>query len=200
MLFFYVLIYGTNWDMASKFISNSYRYRSTLNRFFNYWIKVGIISNSYEKLLNKYISSNDISELVIDSTDIMNGNCSKKETHKSIKLSKQAIRLTVLADKNKIPINYRIDSAKSNDSKLGCKLILESTFKTNNILIAGDKGYIINNDNKKLLKRKNINLITPKKKYKKKIYKTKGYKSKIKRIRHTNKMKGLLGKRICAPL
>lgn len=46
------------------------------------------------------------------------------------------------------------------------------------------------------MKSKNICLVTPKKIYKEKEYKTKNYKKKIKKIRHSEKMKNILCKRI----
>jgi hypothetical protein len=45
----------------------------------------------------------------------MNYNCSKKYTSRSFKLYKQAIRLSIICDDNRIPLIHQIDKAKKND-------------------------------------------------------------------------------------
>ena len=86
MLFFYVLINGVTWKLASKLVSNSDKYEKTLNRYFNKLVKTNIFNNLRVLLTNQYINNNNITQLKIDSTDIMNGNCNKKYLGKSLKL------------------------------------------------------------------------------------------------------------------
>lgn len=124
-------------------------------------------------------------------------------TYKSFKLKKQALRLTIIGDDNKIPLDYAINSAHLSDAILGYNkpdgLLINTNINANNnkIHIFGDKGYQFNeNKLSNLLINKKIKMVTPKKKYKKRTYKTKNYKSQRKRIRHSKKMKEGLKKRI----
>ena len=129
----------------------------------------------------------------------MNYNCPKKYTSRSFKLHKQAIRLSIICDDNRIPLIHQIDKAKKNDSTLGFELANKLTISDKKLhYLAGDKGYIMNDENKcSLLKLNKLKLIVPKKEYKKKKkYKTKNYKPTIKRIRHSKQIKEALNKRI----
>jgi hypothetical protein len=129
----------------------------------------------------------------------MNYNCPKKYTSRSFKLHKQAIRLSIICDDNRIPLIHQIDKAKKNDSTLGFELANKLTISDKKLhYLAGDKGYTMNNENKSsLLKCNKLKLIVPKKEYKKKKkYKTKNYKPTIKRIRHSKQIKEALNKRI----
>ena len=169
----------------------TYKYRSTLNRRYNKLLKMG--------LTNKYMNNNPINNLYIDSTDVMNYNCSKKYTYKSFKLHKQAVRLSIICDDNRIPLTHKVDKAQKNDSVLGFELAHKFKVPDKKIhYLVADKGYIMKDYNKiKLLKNNKLKIITPKKKYKKKKkYKTKNYKPKIKRIRHSIQIKAALKKRI----
>ena len=64
------------------------------------------------------MNNTPINNLYIDSTDVMNYNCSKKYTYKSFKLHKQAVRLSIICDDNKIPLIHKVDKAQKNDSIL----------------------------------------------------------------------------------
>ena len=115
---------------------------------------------SHEKTLNRrfnqLIKNNTIDEVYIDSTDIQNSNCTKNNTYKSFKLHKQAIRLSIIAYKNRIPLTYSIQPAYNNDSHLGFKLA--KTLKLNDNkehYLVGDKGYYMNNMKKDYLLKNN---------------------------------------------
>ena len=194
MLFFYVLINGVTWEIASKLIKNTAQYKSTLNRRFNMWVKDGIFSDVYNNILDNYKKNANIYELYIDSTDIMNVNCASKFTYKSNKLHKQAFRLSIIADNNKIPINRSLNKAYNHDSSLGLDLMITTNInKSEKIYVAGDKGYIMDDQIRtSLLKSKGFHLITPKKKYVRK----RNSKSNIKRIRHSKQIKNVLNNRI----
>lgn len=196
---FYILKHGITWELASQLVMGDTKYKSTLNRRYNELIKYGIITDIHKQLTQEYINENKIDDVYIDSMDTINGNCNKKNTAKSFKLHKQAVRITLICDKNKIPLSYRTDPARDNDNVLGFKLA--SAFHINDKkvhFLVGDKGYQMIYDKKQMLIRENkLYLITPKKKYKRKIvYKTKNYKRKIKRIRHSKRMKESLRGRI----
>lgn len=158
-------------------------------------IKQGIISRSYDEIRKKYINEHAIENLTLDSTDIMNGNCERIHTSKSFKLSKQALRLNVIATPNRIPLAYQTDAAYQPDCILGFQLMRTvhiNDGKTH--IISADKGYYITDSNKYLLLRKNkLRLIVPKKKYKRK---SKTTKSMRKHIRHSKQMANALKERI----
>lgn len=199
MQFFYVLIEGVTWRIASKLIKQTYAFKNTLNRHFNRWSSDGIFDGLHNSLLSSYKSKHEITELKIDSTDVMNLNCSKKYTSKSYKLGKQAIRVSIITDQNNVPINESIDKPSIHDSKLGIDLMV--TTNANNkkrIFIGADKGYIVDKQTvEALIRTKGFKLVTPKKEYKKKkIYKTKNYKPKVKKVRHSRQMKSVLKNRI----
>jgi hypothetical protein len=180
-------------------VFGSYKYKSTLNRRFNKLVKDGIIADTYSEIIKKYITENEINELIIDSMDTMNGNCNKLYTDISHKLHKQAVRTTIIGTKNRIPLMYQTDPARKHDSNLGFSLASRLKINDGKIhYLVGDKGYQMNKENKvKLLKNNKLKLVVPKKKYKrKKKYKTKNYQPKIKKIRHSKQMKDALKLRI----
>jgi len=165
-------------------------YEKTLNRRFNQLIKNNVICNAYNEIQNNYIKNNTIDEVYIDSTDIQNINCNKNDTYKSFKLHKQAMRLSIIADKNRIPLTYSIHPAYNNDSYLGFELA--KTLKLNDNkehYLVGDKGYYMNKLKKDyLLKNNKLKLLVPKKKYKKNTKST--------QVHHSAHMKQLLKNRI----
>lgn len=69
--------------------------------------------------LMKMISMDYINGLYIDSTDIGNKNMTIKNTYKSFKLNKQAIRVIILGDDKRAPIDFSIDKAYKPDCELG---------------------------------------------------------------------------------
>lgn len=199
MQFFYVLIDGITWKLASKLVTSLYKYEKTLNRRYNKWVNDNIFDNLYDDISSKYKDVNPIISLKIDSTDVINLNCSKKHTCKSRKLNKQAIRTTIITDQNNVPINKSIEKPINHDSTLGLDLMMTTDINNKkSVFMSADKGYILDvNTKEALLKLKGFRLLTPKKNYKrKKVYKTKNYKPKIKRIRHSKQMKKELNGRI----
>lgn len=195
---FYVLIEGVTWIIASKLATNEIKYKSSIHRKFLNWIKAGIIKESYDKILSSYIASNPINELYIDSTDIQNKNMTKNKTYKSFKLNKQAIRLTIVGDSNTIPIDYTIRKAHMPDNVLGYEQLINLKAKLKKkTFVYGDKGYQMTAEKRKtLLKTKKLELIVPKRQYKKRKCKNPKQKSKRKPIRHSKKMKEGLERRI----
>lgn len=191
---FYVLIEGVTWSIATKIVTGSFKLKPTIHRRFLSWIKAGIVKESYKKIHKDYIANNPITELYIDSTDIQNKNMTKNNTYKSFKLNKQALRLTVVGDSNSIPVDYTIRSAHQNDVVLGYEQLTKFQLKLKKKTPAyGDKGYQMTDEKRKtILKEKKIELIVPKRRYKKK----KGKNSKRKQVRHSKRMKEGLKKRI----
>ena len=74
MLFFYVLVEGCTWNIASKLATNSYAHKSTIYRRYIKWLDGGIFKQTYDEILNKYLTDRTIDEVHIDSTDIQNKN------------------------------------------------------------------------------------------------------------------------------
>ena len=193
---FYVLLEGVSWEIASKLATNTTSYRSTIHRIYQKWIDRNIFDDTYNDFIQLYKDTTlDDNVYFIDSTDIQNKRMSKINTYKSFKLKKQAIRLTVICDANKIPISHSVKPAKKTDNILGYEL-LRDTFLNKRITMCGDKGYSMNRYKLSIINRNQIEMLIPKKKYKKKNYKTPNYKPKIKRIRHSKRMKDTLNKRI----
>ena len=192
----YVLIEGVTWNIASKITTGTYKYRSTLNRRFNKWVSVGIFKDTYDEILKNYLTENDIDEIYIDSTDIQNKNLSKNNTFKSFKLKKEALRLTVIGDNNKAPLDYSICKAQKSDSSLGYDLLMNTRLKVKRkTKVYGDKGYYIKETKRKaIMVRNKIQLVVPKKRYKKRINKKRSNKRKI--IRHSQQMKNGLKRRV----
>jgi hypothetical protein len=193
MQFFYVLKKGTSWKTASSVIMKNESYNKTLNRRFNQLVKNNIFNNTYNEIQNNYIKNNTIDEVYIDSTDIQNNNCNKSDTYKSFKLNKQAMRLSIIADKYKTPLTYSINPAYNNDSHLGFELAKTLNLNDNKEhYLVGDKGYYMNDFKKDdLLKNNKLKLLVPKKKYK-----TKNNSTKTTHIYHSIYMKQILKNRI----
>jgi hypothetical protein len=193
----YCLVEGTNWNLASKLATGSFRYRSTIHRRFLFWVDNKIISNSYDELLDEYLKNNPPDKVYIDSTEAQNKAMSTKYTHKSFKLKKEALRLSIIVDENKIPLDYSVNSALSPDSELGYQLLNNTKINIKKeLMVYGDKGYQFNKNKLDTLLKRKIKVITPKKRYKKRKNKNKYYKYKKKRIRHSKRMKEGLKKRI----
>ncbi len=198
MQFFYKLINGASLRLSAKLIHKPKEF-NTINRRYHEWINNSLICDTYEQILNEYKSIHISNEMYIDSTDLMNANCSKKHTGKSLKLNKQAIKLSYICDQNKVPISpYQLDKPNVHDSKAGFEVIIQTNINNDNpIFLAGDKGYILDDETKNSLKKSmGFRLINPKKVYRERKYKTKNYNRKIKRIRHSKQMKCTLKNRI----
>lgn len=193
------MIEGNTWGVASKTATGFYKNKSTIYRRYIKWLNAGIFKDTYNEILDEYLNDRDIDEVHIDSTDIQNKNMPKDYTYKSFKLSKEALRLTIIGDNNRAPIDYAIDKAQQPDNVLGYNLLINTNIEfKSKTFIFGDKGYHMTEEKRNnILKKSNLRLIVPKKCYKKKkVYKTKNYKRKIKRIRHSQQMKGGLKRRI----
>jgi hypothetical protein len=194
----FVLFEGVSWSIASKLATNNYSYNKTINRRFNEWVNAGIFTKSYDDLIKKYVETNKINNLYIDSTDSINKNMPKKYTGRSYKLKKEALRTSIIIDDKKIPLCYSVDKANLNDITLGEKILnkLDNQIAKNKNVYA-DKGYNLSDANKvKLLTEKRLRLVIPNKKRKNsKKSNKKNYYNK-KRWRISKQMKDGLKKRV----
>jgi hypothetical protein len=195
---FYVLIEGVSWEIASKLATKTTKYRSTIHRRYMNWVKRGIIAETYDEITTNYLETHQIDEVHIDSTDIQNKNMICSETHKSFKLSKQALRVTIIGDNDGAPLDYVTHPAKQPDNVLGYDMLIHTNLKFNKqTKLYADKGYYMTDAKKEeILQRTNLQSVVPKKRYKKRTYKTKNYIPKRKRVRHSKQMKEGLKRRV----
>ena len=106
----------------------SYRYfrsnikRSSLNYYIRFFSKTNLFNKFYEYLYSKYSEKNNcdnLKYLYTDTSFIINLNCLHKftERNKYIK-NKHSIKLSLLTDKNGIPIDIEFVKGNKNDSPL----------------------------------------------------------------------------------
>jgi hypothetical protein len=202
---YHVLKNGVTWRIASKLVSGRYSLTSSLNRIYNDLVNDGVITDVFNEVINEYKNKNIITDVLMDSMDILNGNCNKNEVYQSYKLHKQAGRLSIASTTDRIPIGYRTDPARRNDYDLGYQLAKELHIDDGEIHnLVGDGGYRMNKDKKDdLLKNHKLRLIVPKgTKNRRKRKPTQKPKQKPKRkrakkrIRYSKQMKDALKKRI----
>jgi len=167
-IFLDVLIEGVTYRYACKHIKNKNAYTSIYKRI-KKWIENNIFINIYDNAVSEYLKKNELCNLYVDSTDVINLNGNKEYTNYSFKhRSKRCIRITIISTDNKIPIYYDISKASKKDSN-----ILENIIETNDIkfkkntYICGDKGYQTNKKIRNKYKKRKITLCVPKKSYKK---------------------------------
>jgi len=193
-----VLITGNTWKHASKLVTGTTKYSSTANRNYLNWVNAGLINSQYVSIQTKHNEDNINGNFLIDSTDVKNQNMSRSQTYKSFKLHKQALRVSILTDSEKKPVNYSVEPAHKVDSDLGYELLKMTKIKrSKKIYVGGDTGYRMNDTKIADLRKHNFIVAyqKPKKKKEKRLYKTKNYIPQRKRIRHSKQMKKCLEKR-----
>ena len=86
-----------------------------------------------------------------------------------IKINLRTVKVTIICDQNKVPLIIAANRANIHDSKIlsTSKLIndslnnIQKDFNFNKIVLVGDKGYILNKTQKRILLKRNIKLIHP---------------------------------------
>ena len=170
----FVLITGASWADLDLIPGMSIK-SDTIRKKFNLWTNNGIFDNLFNILLNEYIINNKPSELFIDSYDCLNLNGTKENVKMGHKYkNKNVCKITLLTDKNKIPIGLDICKGNINDNKR-IEYIANVIPKSINrkyqkpLKICGDKGYIINKERRNALRiNYKIIIITDKRKNMKK--------------------------------
>ena len=66
MHFFYVLVNGVTWKLASMLISGNFKYEKTLNRLFNKYSRDNIFESIYDEFNSKYKKNTLIENLKIN--------------------------------------------------------------------------------------------------------------------------------------
>jgi transposase len=170
----YCLKNGISWRgfiqhplLSNKIPENHY---STISKKFNLWNNNKIFELAFVDPLKKYakkkVNFGNNSLLIIDSTIVTNL-FGIELIGKYYQNKKRSVKISILCNEEKIPYSIKIFPANKHDSKT-----VYDTF--NNILInpkilgkiymLGDKGYLLNKDNKKHLTCNNIEMITYKRK------------------------------------
>lgn len=164
----YVLKTGIQWNQL-----NVKCHYTTIYKKFIDWSNKGIFKISWEQLNNIYVTkklNQDhkwFKNLLIDSSMIKNYkgiDCIGKNHYDR---NRKATKLSIICDQNKVPISVSFYGANIHDTKTieeSIKNINQNIFvdKRNTINIVGDKGYIINDNHKKIIyNRYKINIVTP---------------------------------------
>ena len=137
---FRIFFFGETWETFKCELCD----RSTIRKTFYKWRDLSIFDMAYNILFNKYKKESHYKNLFIDSTIIENVNCSSLVNYYYKIKPKKQIKISILCDKNRIPLCHEITSPTVHDSRLIPILISKvplNHHKKYNII--GDKGYII---------------------------------------------------------
>ena len=184
-MFILVLKHVNSWNSLS--ITSNYKNKTkyhytTVRKMFNKWSSYDVFKLAYIKLLkhnNLYtFSQND--DLFIDTCFISNKTGSELVGLNPMYYKKNVTKLSIICNKNKIPLSIVPFKSTTNDSKTIIKSI-ESLHLHKTVNLIADKGYINSKINKNiLLKHHKVKLITPKKKNQKNVRISRIMKSKLK--------------------
>lgn len=113
-----ILFEGITYRHSCKYIKNKHSFTSIFKRI-QIWNVNNIFTNMFTNLVTKYKHKKQISKMFIDSTDILNLNGTKKFTDFGYKFrSKRSTRITLICDKNKVPLFYAVNGSAMKDSKI----------------------------------------------------------------------------------
>jgi transposase len=194
-VFLTVLFEGRSYrDACTNFSKHSFT--SIFKRIKN-WELNNVFNDLFKNITNKYKKNKIFSELYVDSTDIQNICGLKDNVDYSYKFkSKRALKITVICDEHKIPVNYDLSKSSKKDCVILKNMINDDNIKfKNKVYMSADKGYFTKKETKMEYKKRGIILALPKKNYNKKKKKLKTKWFKRPRVRHSNKMKLVLKSR-----
>jgi len=153
---------------------------SSIYKKYNQWVTSGFFDDLFSKLVGKYkkkrrkklkknLHKSSLLTLFVDSSNIRNKNGSELLGRTYQDKRKKGNKITVICDQEKFPLIIDISAANVHDSKIltSSKPIKKSLFdlhkdlKLTKINLAGDMGYIINDNKKKLLFKNKIKIIHP---------------------------------------
>lgn len=165
--------------------TSRYHY-TTIRKMFNKWYKLDIFRIAYYRMLHdnklhpsQADTSKDV-DLFIDATFINNKTGSEMVDVNPLYYKKHVTKLCIICNTNKIPLSISPVKTTSYDGKTIIPCIKNLNIKRK-VNLVGDKGYVINsNDKKSLLKKHKIKLIVPRKKNQKNVRLSKHMKSKLK--------------------
>jgi len=193
--FVLVLTKLSNWTSLNYVVnsnSKDYHYKSIYNEYIR-WTNANIFVNAYELLLNKYylklkhVKKSKTINLFIDSTFILNKHGSQSVAKHYEYKKKNATKVSLIADVSKNILGVYIPpNSNTHDVKLVDLTIDNIKLKLNdikNINLIGDKGYI--SKNKYNINNKYVRIITPHRKYKKKVNKNTKFEHKLLKLRYT---------------
>jgi hypothetical protein len=183
-----MLYRGCTWDdIASERVCCE----SSIRKFFYFMVEGGIISTAYEIVQRCYNLNRKFKFVSIDSASLINKNSSLFAAYYQKIKSKKQIKLSIICDKNKVPLVHQFNKGSASDVKIAKELIkkLDPNFLANKGQINGDKGYILknqyfifneitgkwrqckkyNNKNKNNKRKKIFKVVTPKRKNQKTV-------------------------------
>lgn len=188
------LISGCSWEDLNAIPNMPYS-GDTIRKKFNKWTDSGIFDEQFTELVNIYLENKKITELFMDSFDVLNSKGTTKGTSKDTSIgykfkNKNALRTNLIVTEDLIGLAVDLYPANINDNQRIENIIEQlpsSLNKTYNkpVKICSDLGYLINKErNQKIRSKYNVTIVTSKRKN-------------MKRKRITKKNKELLKKRIC---
>jgi hypothetical protein len=171
----------------------------TINSKHIKWSKLGVYEKAYNEILGKKVDNLDgnVLNLIIDATNIINkcgidgvgyGTESRKKKFTKITIISEGSNVVTVHDHKvndkDIRFGDKVKKIKTLEHDIKGIIPAVMKIKTNkNIFLAGDKGYIVSEETKKMLKKEhNINIVTPYRKNMKK--KNTAKEKKILKTRH----------------
>lgn len=157
---FRIFFYGECWNTFHCVDAD----RSTVRKRFYKWRDLGVFQKAYEMIYKKYKDKRILGVLYIDSTVVINENCSAEELNYYYKIkTKKQLKISAISDNNNVILSTEISDPKIHDSRFIKPLInnLDVNLKEKTVLV-GDKGYIVKKKHYKQ-NNKNIRLVVPKK-------------------------------------
>src|ERR1700722_464303 len=110
------------------------------------WNNLGLFSRIHKIMLRRYNKEKPVKDLFMDSTILINQNCTENLGYCRKYKNKKTIKLNVIVDENKIPISHEFIKSNISDSQL-----IESTIDSsivningtyrNPVYLTADKGY-----------------------------------------------------------
>jgi transposase len=144
-------------------------HHSTIHKKFQAWAQAGVFLSIFDKLLQIYsrehLAHLDHLDIFVDSTHIRNKYGVDLISFGKKDHGKRGNTVSAVVDSNRFPVYFRVDPAHYNDATLIDPILDDldqSEYLPDKLNVIGDKGYI-----KKLKKRvnkRNINLVTPRRK------------------------------------
>lgn len=162
-----------SWN-SLKFPDKPKNHGSAIRKIFVKWTKLNIFQLAYKKIIeDNYIPVLDERNrlnLLIDSSKIYNKNGKELIGVDYENPKKKVTKLSIITDTNKLPLGIEIFNGKEHDTNTIIETYndLPLFVKHSKINLIGDKGYILKLNRKKKLYKKNIILITQRRRNQKK--------------------------------
>jgi len=177
----YVLKHGTTWDSFIGPIEGK-----LLNKRHHEYLNMNIYSKFYNDCLKKYLETNDVKYLSIDSTILNNKYCTEIKKHNPVNKNRKGLKISVIIDDKRAPLEFSIKESTIHDCKIASedidnltnnKIITNALKKTRGYTyLLADSGYDSSFLRNKLIKNSIRPIIQPKNRKCKNIKKKKKFK------------------------